>query len=200
MAYDQALAEWEEIKGNDELVQEKIEEYLETFNLAESNNEPPTRQTRRNDDEDEEDDDEDEEEEQEEEKEKVPKKKSWLRRKRKLVVDDELIEDPSTLAVVNGTPLEPLAKQKRQPAQERAFKELSSINERIASLVQVRQMGLATEENKKQLKQLMKDRKKKGFELKRLQSKQRASNKYRSKRKKIVRSRFSRLPSSHLCS
>ena len=86
-----------------------------------------------------------------------------------------------------GGPLEPLAKQKRQPAQERAYKELSSINERIASLVQVRQMGLSTPENKKQLKQLMKDRKKKAYELKRLQSKQKASNKYRVKRRKIVK-------------
>jgi hypothetical protein len=48
-------------------------------------------------------------------------------------------------------------------------------------------MGLATPENKKQLKQLMKDRKKKAYELKRLQSKQKASNKYRVKRRKIVR-------------
>jgi len=47
-------------------------------------------------------------------------------------------------------------------------------------------MGLSTPENKKQLKQLMKDRKKKAYELKRLQSKQKASNKYRVKRRKIV--------------
>jgi len=97
-----------------------------------------------------------------------------------------LIEDPTQLPPLPGGPLEPLAKQKRQPAQERAYKELSSINERIASLVQVRQMGLSTPENKKQLKQLMKDRKKKAYELKRLQSKQKASNKYRVKRRKIV--------------
>jgi hypothetical protein len=88
---------------------------------------------------------------------------------------------------VSGIPLEPLSKQKRQPAQDRAYKELGSINERIASLVQVRQMGLSTPENKRQLKQLMKDRKKKSYELKRLQSKQKASNKYRVKRRKIVR-------------
>jgi hypothetical protein len=83
-------------------------------------------------------------------------------------------------------PLEPLTKIKRHPAQDRAYKELNSINERIASLVQVRQMGLATPDNKKQLKQLMKDRTKKAYELKRLQSKQRASNKYRVKKRKIV--------------
>jgi hypothetical protein len=48
-------------------------------------------------------------------------------------------------------------------------------------------MGLSTPENRKQLKQLMKDRKKKAYELKRLQSKQKASNKYRVKRRKIVK-------------
>ncbi|UJR34218.1 hypothetical protein I4U23_021624 [Adineta vaga] len=47
-------------------------------------------------------------------------------------------------------------------------------------------MGLATAENKKQLKHLIADRKKKAYEIKRLQSKQRASNKYRNKQKKIV--------------
>ena len=48
-------------------------------------------------------------------------------------------------------------------------------------------MGLSTPENTKQLKQLMKDRKKKAFQLKRLQQRQRASNKYRVKRRKIVK-------------
>jgi hypothetical protein len=42
-------------------------------------------------------------------------------------------------------------------------------------------MGLSTPDNKKQL---IKDRNKKAFELKRLQSKQRSSNKYRIKKKK----------------
>ena len=134
------------------------------------------------DDDDNEDDDEDED---DDEEMKKRKKKSYYVKKRK-VAEEDLIEDPTQLPTVSGIPLEPLAKQKRQPAQERAYKELSAINERIASLVQVRQMGLSTAENKKQLKQLMKDRKKKAYELKRLQSKQRASNKYRVKRRKIV--------------
>lgn len=47
-------------------------------------------------------------------------------------------------------------------------------------------MGLSTPENTIQLKQLMIDRKKKAFELRRLQQRQRASNKYRVKRRKIV--------------
>jgi hypothetical protein len=91
---------------------------------------------------------------------------------------------------LSSIPLEPLAKEKRQPAQERTYKELNSINQRIATLVQVRQMGLSTPENHKQLKELMRDRKKKAFEIKRLQSRQRASNKYRVKKRKIVKDLF----------
>ena len=60
VAYDQALAEWEEIKGNDEFVKEKVEEYLERFNLAESKNEQPARQVRRIDEDEEHDDEADE--------------------------------------------------------------------------------------------------------------------------------------------
>jgi hypothetical protein len=106
---------------------------------------------------------------------------------RKPVEKEIFIEDPTQIPPIPGIPLEPLSKRKRQPAQERLFDQLSSINERIASLVQVRQMGLSTPENKKQLKQLIRDRDKKAFELKRLQSKQRSSNKYRIKKKKIVK-------------
>jgi hypothetical protein len=54
-------------------------------------------------------------------------------------------------------------------------------------------MGLSTPENHKQLKQLMKDRKVKAFQLKRLQSRQRASNKYRVKQRKIVKQKFRHL-------
>ena len=172
-------------------MKEKIEQYLEIVNQSAPNHEQQAtmREARRQEEAEEDDlEDEDLEEDDEEEKEEIPQKKIWKRRKKKKsVIDDEIIEDPSDLTVVNGTRIEPLAKQKRQPAQEKAYKELSSINERLASLVQVKQMGLATEENRKQLKQLMKDRKKKAFELRRLQSKQRASNKYRNKRRKIVR-------------
>jgi len=142
-----------------------------------------------NEEEEQEEDDDEDEDEDDQEKKKKKKKKSYYVKKRK-PVEEELIEDPTQFPSLPGGVLEPLAKQKRQPAQERAYKELSAINERIASLVQVRQMGLSTPENKKQLKQLMKDRKKKAYELKRLQSKQRASNKYRVKRRKIVNQIF----------
>jgi hypothetical protein len=50
----------------------------------------------------------------------------------------------------------------------------------------VKEMGLATVENKEQLKELMEQRKKKVNLLKRLQQRQRASTRYREKRKRIV--------------
>ena len=130
----------------------------------------------------------DEEEEQEEKPRK--KKKTSSQVKKHKPADGDLIEDPSQISPMRSVVLEPLSKTLRQPAQERVFKDLSCINERIASLVQVKQMGLSTPENKKQLKQLMADRKKKSYELKRLQSKQKASNKYRVKQKKIVMTHF----------
>ncbi|CAF3698963.1 unnamed protein product [Rotaria sordida] len=146
-------------------------------------------------DEDDPDDDDEDDDDDDEEKKKKNKKKSYYIRKRKTI--EEILEDPKELPTVNNVSLDPLTKQKKQPAQERAFKELSSINERIASLVQVRQMGLSTPENRKQLKQLMKERKKKAYELKRLQSKQKASNKYRIKRRKIVEHLFETKPELH---
>lgn len=115
---------------------------------------------------------------------KVKKLPKYLRK----ITDEDLMRFPKPLPpVVEETPIEVLPKEKRVPAQERTLKEISSINERIASLVQVRQMGLQTPENKKELKQLMKDRKEKTVELKKLQIKQRSANKYRAMKKKIVR-------------
>ncbi|CAF3398459.1 unnamed protein product, partial [Rotaria sp. Silwood2] len=111
--------------------------------------------------------------------------------------DEELIEDLRELPPVGKVPLEPLSKTKRQPAQERAYNELNAISDRIASLVQVKQMGLFTAENRKQLKQLMKDRQTKTFEIKRLQSKQRASTRYKDSRKKIVDHLFETKPELH---
>lgn len=197
-----AQVEWNEIKANEELVKEKIEEYLEIYhklgapeneglarppspvnpprkdnrgrprknaNNTDTNEQIPTTTTKNKEnnsekkDKDEEwnglddlDDDDDE----EEQEKKTRKKKSYYVKKRK-ATDEDIIEDPSKLIQTTGGPLEPLPKKVRQPAQERAYKELSAINERIASLVQVRQMGLSTPENKKQLKQLIVDRKKK---------------------------------------
>ncbi len=51
-------------------------------------------------------------------------------------------------------------------------------------------MNLLTADNRRQLKELMRDRKKKAFELRRLQQRQRASNKYRVKQRRIVKETF----------
>lgn len=126
----------------------------------------------------------------EDEEDLIKKKKSkkiFYGKKRK-IVEPEVIPDPTDLpSIIMGKPLEPLTKRKRQPAQEQIYKELTEINDRIVSLIQIRQMGLTTDENKQQLKQLMKDRRTKAFALRRLQLRVRASNKYRMKQRKIVR-------------
>ncbi|CAF1416944.1 unnamed protein product, partial [Rotaria sordida] len=147
-------------------------------------------------DEDDQEDDNDKVENSVEEKKKKKRDLDYRLRKRK-PVEEEIFEDPKELPPIKGIPLEPLSKQKKQPAQERLYKQLSDINDRIASLVQVRQMGLSTTENRKQLKQLMKDRTKKAFELKRLQSKQRSSDRYRIRRKQIVEHLFETKPELH---
>ncbi|CAF1024873.1 unnamed protein product [Rotaria sordida] len=116
--------------------------------------------------------------------------------KRKLA-DEELLKDLKKLSSVRGIPLEPLSTQIRQPAQERVFKELSAINDRIASLIQVKQMGLLTPENRQQLQQLMKDRRTKAYALRRLQLKTKASNRYRVKRRKIVEHLYETKPELH---
>ncbi|CAF4163407.1 unnamed protein product [Rotaria sp. Silwood2] len=150
------------------------------------------------DDPDDDDDDDGVDDEDGEEKNKKKKKKAIHSiKKRKLQLEEELTKDPRGLPSVRGVPLQPLSTDTRQPAQQRVFRELSAINDRIASLIQVKQMGLLTPENRNQLKQLMKDRRAKTFELKRLQSKQRASNRYRDKRRKIVEYLYETKPELH---
>ncbi|CAF1359270.1 unnamed protein product [Adineta ricciae] len=208
--YD-AQVEWNEIKSNEEYVKEKIEEYLEIYNsLDETVNEdfdqptspiePKSLRSRMkkkskvdvDNNEDEQPNASDNCNEKQEKK-----KKPAVRIKKPKILQEKTLEDPTQVPPIPGIPLEPLAKQKRQPAQERIFKEITAINERIASLIQVRQMGLATVENRKQLKQLIKDRNTKGFELKRLQSKQRSSSRYRVKKKQIVQHLFETKPELH---
>jgi hypothetical protein len=195
-----------DIKWNEEYVKEKIEEYLEIFNqLGKSLNEglarspSPTRRVEKkntrgrmskkskaNDelttDEEESNGSDDD----NGENERKTNKKIYYAKKSTPVEEEINFDDSAQLSVVSDVALEPLAEKKRQPAQQRVFKELSDINQRIASLIQIRQMGLSTPENTKQYKQLMQDRKKKAYELRRLQLKVQASNRYRDKRRQIV--------------
>jgi len=202
-----------DIKWNEEYVKEKIEEYLEIFNqLGKTLNEglarspSPTRsvekkitrgrilkKSKANDESNESTTDEEEsnglDDDEDDDNGKNNKKattKVYYGKKSAPVEKEIDLDDSAQLSIISDIPLEPLAEKKRQPAQERVFKELSDINQRLASLIQIRQMGLSTPENLKQYKQLVADRKKKAYELRRLQLKVRASNRYRDKRRQIV--------------
>ncbi|CAF1599177.1 unnamed protein product [Rotaria sp. Silwood1] len=74
----------------------------------------------------------------------------------------------------------------KTPAQESVLKDLKEISERIANLIQVKSMGLLTPENQKTLKKLIEQKKQRTTDLKRLQSKQRASTRYRERKKRRV--------------
>lgn len=78
------------------------------------------------------------------------------------------------------------AKQNRvkAPAQEAIIREIKEISERIANLIQVKNMGLSTEETNHTLQKLIRQKKERSTELSLLQSKQRAGLRYRQRRKK----------------
>jgi hypothetical protein len=81
-----------------------------------------------------------------------------------------------------------LAKETRvlAPAQEAIVQEINDITERIANLVQVKNMGLSTEESDYTLKKLLRQKKERSTELSLLRSKQRAGLRYRQRRKKHI--------------
>ncbi|CAF1129204.1 unnamed protein product [Adineta ricciae] len=79
-----------------------------------------------------------------------------------------------------------LAKQNRvkTPAQEALVEEIKQISDNIANLIQVKNMGLSTEETNHTLKKLIRQKKQRSTELSLLRSKQRAGLRYRQRRKK----------------
>ena len=81
------------------------------------------------------------------------------------------------------TAAEILAKKSRAPAQEKVSKEIHEINERIIQLVQVKNMGMATTEQEKQLKKLLVEHKKRTNDLKRLKAEQTAKKRAREIKK-----------------
>ncbi|CAF1119590.1 unnamed protein product [Adineta steineri] len=83
-----------------------------------------------------------------------------------------------------------LAKQNRvkAPVQDAIAQEIKEITERIANLIQVKNMGLSTEETNWTLKKLIRQKKERSTELSLLQSKQRAGLRYRRRRKKDMES------------
>ena len=79
-----------------------------------------------------------------------------------------------------------LAKENRSkaPAQDAIAIEIKEIAERITNLIQVKNMGMSTEETNNTLKKLIRQKKERETELSLLKSKQRAGLRYRQRRKK----------------
>ncbi|CAF3745929.1 unnamed protein product [Rotaria sp. Silwood1] len=210
-----AQLEWNAISWNDEYVKEKTEEYLEIFNKlgassqqcfeyvssTNSSDSPrikrgrPTKANKKEDSN--ETINQDSNENNDQAKDKIENKKRNYTHKKRKQIEEELFESLDKIPITSNLPFEPLSKEKKRPAQERLYKELSAINERIVSLVQVKQMGLLTAENRQQLKQLLKDRRKKAYAIRYLQGCQRATNRYREKQRKIVQHLYETKPELH---
>ena len=74
----------------------------------------------------------------------------------------------------------------KTPVQEGVLNEIKEISERIASLVQVKNMGLSTTESNQTLKKLLEQKKDRAAELRCLRSKQRSSQRYRQRKKRYI--------------
>lgn len=74
----------------------------------------------------------------------------------------------------------------KTPVQEGVIQEIKEISERIASLVQVKNMGLSTPDSNHTLKKLLQQKKERSNELSRLRSKQRSSARYRQRKKRCM--------------
>ncbi|CAF1083211.1 unnamed protein product, partial [Didymodactylos carnosus] len=204
IAHHSAQDEWNAIKKNEEHVQEKIEEYLEIYQrsgasgLGDINQPPQTKKKKYP------------------KKKKAKKRKrsdnsdideaqipvievetAMTTRSQTNGTNGEFSGPPSkisTLSVI--TPNITTAQQKqlqsrkakkiRAPAQELVSIELTEVNEKIVSLIQLKNMGLATDDSKRNLKKLFAERKKKSNELKRLKTEQVRKAKFRQKKKQIV--------------
>ena len=174
LSHTAAQNEWNEIKKDESLVQEKIDEYLKTFNESGATDfvdedVESTRKTR------------------EKKKNCETNDRSTKRRKKRADssdIENELInEDEDQSQEKIRTAAEILAKTTRAPAQERVSKEIHEINERIIQSVQVKNMGMATKEQEKQLKKLLVEQKKKTNDLKRLKAEQAAKKRAREIKK-----------------
>ncbi|CAF1077221.1 unnamed protein product [Rotaria sordida] len=192
ISHSGAQSEWNQLKSNEKHVQEKIDEYLEKFHsssqsglkLDKDENET-TKKTRGR-------------------KKKcestIELEKSGRVTKRRKKRDEssdpdfdpDFDPDPSPPLPSSKqqekirTAAEILAKKTKAPAQDKVSKELHEINERIIQLVQVKNMGMATNEQEKQLKKLLVEQKKKSNDLKRLKAEQAAKKRYREIKKRKI--------------
>ncbi|CAF1379909.1 unnamed protein product [Rotaria sp. Silwood1] len=191
ISHSDAQAEWNQLKTNEKIVQEKIDTYLEKYHSSSTSglhinkdeNEPKKKKIRGR------------------------KKKcettnenennsrgTKRRKKREESSDPDFDPDSSSVPPPSSssksekirTAAEILAKKSKAPAQDKVSKELHEINERIIQLVQVKNMGMATNEQEKQLKKLLVEQKKKSNDLKRLKAEQAAKKRYREIKKRKI--------------
>jgi hypothetical protein len=76
----------------------------------------------------------------------------------------------------------------KAPVQDAVVQDIKEISDRIANLVQVKNMGLSTSDSNRTLKKLLQQKKERSAELSRLISKQRSSTRYRQRKKLCVES------------
>ncbi|CAF3323023.1 unnamed protein product [Rotaria socialis] len=191
ISHAEAQAEWNSAKTDEKKVQQKLDEYLEkikangtsTMDVEEENvndnseEKEPVKKTRG----------------------RKKKTESTIefenggrvtKRRRKRDESSDPDFDPASPAPKGSekirTAAEILAKNTKAPAQEKVSKELHEINERIIQLVQVKNMGMATAEQEKQLKKLLVEQKKKSNDLKRLKAEQAAKKRYREIKKRKI--------------
>mgnify|MGYP006892775658 FL=1 len=210
-SHHSAQTEWNEIKKDEELVRQKITEYLDIWNKAGAPNideikkktqtngkKSAAKKTSRKRAHSSDDDDHDP----NYDPDVVETETPTFSKRRSQINEEDM--DPETLAKEKpwiARSNEKAAKKKAQaqaqaakvesekiktPAQEAVMKDLKEISERIANLIQVKSMGLLTAENQKTLKKLIEQKKQRTTDLKRLQSKQRASTRYRERKKRRV--------------
>ncbi|CAF0887164.1 unnamed protein product [Adineta ricciae] len=205
-SHHSAQTEWNEIKKDEELVRKKITEYLDIWNKsgapelttekkkaafkADSTKRNARKRTHSSEDEDPNYDPDVVESEtptfskrnsqpiEEMDEETLAKEKPWIARSNAKAAKKK--------AQAKAKAEKEESEKIRTPAQESVLKDLKEISERIANLIQVKSMGLLTAENQKTLKKLIEQKKQRTTDLKRLQSKQRASTRYRERKKRRV--------------
>ena len=208
-SHHSAQTEWNQIKRDEELVRKKITEYLDTWNKsgataitpdtkkADQTNgkKGPTKKNTRKRTHSSEDDDPNYDPNvvesetptftkrksqsiEEMDAETLAKEKPWIARSNAKAAKKK--------AQAQARAAKAESEKIKTPAQESVLKDLQEISERIANLIQVKSMGLLTAENQKTLKKLIEQKKQRTTDLKRLQSKQRASTRYRERKKRRV--------------
>lgn len=201
MSHTAAQTEWNEIKTNESLVKEKMEQYLAKQNSSTAGDPevPEVAPVKKKRGRKKKTADVDEEECTERVTRKRKKKAPSPDVENPIAVEDEQAEEPSADADDEIADAEPavgkkkpekirtaaeiLAKKTRAPAQEKVAKEIHEINERIIQLVQVKNMGMATADQQKQLKKLLVEQKKKTNDLKRLKAEQASKKRARDIKK-----------------